>query len=158
MLTAASILRLADRRSKTLSLDTGSTAADARSFWIRTIQVKHLKAWTFRGMLTTDVLDRAIPWTELILRNSEMPRDLNLSISQRISVALAFVLTGIAIVSSVMNATVFLAPLIGLLFLMSAQYEVELTMTRRFKGTVATTLLIVSSGWPHSGLISLSSL
>ena len=58
-------------------------------------------------MLRTDVLDRAIPWTELILRNSEMPRDLNLSISQRISVALAFVLTGIAIVSSVMNARYF---------------------------------------------------
>jgi GT2 family glycosyltransferase len=111
-----------------------------------TIQVKHLKAWTFRGMLTTDVLYRAIPWTELILRNSDMPRDLNLGISQRISVALAFVLTGVAIVSSVMNATVFLAPLIGLLFLMSAQYEVELTVTRRFKGTVVTTLLIVFLG------------
>ena len=71
------------------------------------MQVKHLKEWSFYGMLRTDVLDRAIPWTELILRNSEMHRDLNLSISQRISVALAFVLIGIAIISSVMYARVF---------------------------------------------------
>ncbi len=111
-----------------------------------TLQVKHLKEWSFYGMLRTDVLDRAIPWTELILRNSEMHRDLNLSISQRISVALAFVLIGIAIISSVMYAKIFIAPLIGLLFLMCAQYEVELTATRRLKGSLATALLIIFLG------------
>src|SRR4051812_5651373 len=31
------------------------------------IEVKHLKRWTFRQMVKTDVFDRGIPWTELIL-------------------------------------------------------------------------------------------
>ena len=35
-----------------------------------------------------DVLDRGIPWTELILRDRNMPNDLSLQLSQRISVAL----------------------------------------------------------------------
>ena len=35
-----------------------------------------------------DILDRGIPWTELILRDRNMPNDLNLQLSQRISVAL----------------------------------------------------------------------
>jgi cellulose synthase/poly-beta-1,6-N-acetylglucosamine synthase-like glycosyltransferase len=33
----------------------------------KTLQVKHLKRWTFWNLLKTDILDRGIPWTELIL-------------------------------------------------------------------------------------------
>ncbi len=50
--------------------------------------MKHLKRWTFWGLVKTDVLDRGIPWTELILRDANMPDDLNLQLSQRVSVAL----------------------------------------------------------------------
>ncbi|MBI5083979.1 MAG: glycosyltransferase family 2 protein [Acidobacteria bacterium] len=46
----------------------------------REIQVKHLKRWTFLNLLKTDVLDRGIPWTELILRDQRMPNDLNLQL------------------------------------------------------------------------------
>ena len=42
------------------------------------LQVKHLKRWTFWGLVKTDILDRGIPWTELILRDRRMPNDLNL--------------------------------------------------------------------------------
>lgn len=52
------------------------------------IQCSHLKKWTFWGMVRTDVLQRGIPWTELILRTRFLPDDLNLAWSQRISVAL----------------------------------------------------------------------
>jgi glycosyltransferase involved in cell wall biosynthesis len=52
------------------------------------IQVTHLKAWSFLGLLKTDVFHRAIPWTSLILRHNNIPNDLNLSISQRISTVL----------------------------------------------------------------------
>jgi len=31
------------------------------------IQVKHLKRWTFLGMLRTDIFGRGIPWTRLLL-------------------------------------------------------------------------------------------
>ena len=52
------------------------------------LQVKHWKQWTLGQLLRTDIFDRGVPWTELILRSSSMPRDLNLQVSQRLSVAL----------------------------------------------------------------------
>jgi glycosyltransferase involved in cell wall biosynthesis len=56
----------------------------------KSIQVTHLKHWTLWNMIKTDVLDRGIPWTELMLREGEMPNNLNVSYSQRISVLLAY--------------------------------------------------------------------
>ncbi|HTQ55193.1 MAG TPA: glycosyltransferase family A protein [Bryobacteraceae bacterium] len=50
------------------------------------LQVKHLKQLSFFGMLKTDLADRAIPWTRLILRLRRMPADLNLRWGQRFSV------------------------------------------------------------------------
>jgi len=52
------------------------------------LQVKHLKRWDLAGLLRTDIFDRAIPWTMLMLRNGFMPNDLNLRIDQRFCVAL----------------------------------------------------------------------
>jgi glycosyltransferase involved in cell wall biosynthesis len=52
--------------------------------------VKHLKRWTLPGLLASDVRDRAIPWTLLILRERHMPNDLNVQWSQRVSVALTW--------------------------------------------------------------------
>lgn len=51
-------------------------------------QAQHLKVWTVRSMLKTDVLDRAIPWTRLNLEARAMPDDLNLRLSQRIAALL----------------------------------------------------------------------
>lgn len=53
------------------------------------IQVTHLKCWTFPGLVRTDFFDRALPWTELILRDKNLPNDLNLKRSQRVSAILA---------------------------------------------------------------------
>ncbi len=61
----------------------------------RDLRVKHLKKWTFWGLLKTDVLDRGIPWTELILRDQRMPNDLNLQISQRVSIGLVYLDAGL---------------------------------------------------------------
>ena len=58
------------------------------------IQVQHLKCWTLRSMIHTDIFDRGIPWTRLILRSGSMPNDLNVRWSQRLSVVLASVLSG----------------------------------------------------------------
>jgi GT2 family glycosyltransferase len=52
------------------------------------LQGKHLKKWTLRSMVRTDVYCRAIPWTRLILETKSAPDDLNLRDGQRISVAL----------------------------------------------------------------------
>jgi glycosyltransferase involved in cell wall biosynthesis len=51
--------------------------------------VKHLKRWTFRSHIRTEIFNRAIPWSKLILENGGMIRDLNLTMSHRISAALA---------------------------------------------------------------------
>lgn len=56
----------------------------------KTIQVTHLKRWTLWSIFKTDVVDRGIPWTELMLRGGEIPNYLNVKYSQRISVALAY--------------------------------------------------------------------
>jgi hypothetical protein len=45
-------------------------------------------------MLATDLMRRAVPWTELMLRQRRMVNDLNLKTHQRISVVLAFALLG----------------------------------------------------------------
>ncbi len=60
------------------------------------IECKHLKVWTFWNMVRTDVLQRGIPWTELILRTRFLPNDLNLSWAQRVSAGLSFLLVLLA--------------------------------------------------------------
>ncbi len=54
------------------------------------LTVKHLKHWTFSGLLESDIRDRAIPWTQLMLRERHIPNDLNVASGQRISVALIY--------------------------------------------------------------------
>ncbi|MBV8051776.1 MAG: glycosyltransferase family 2 protein [Acidobacteriaceae bacterium] len=51
------------------------------------LQVKHLKRWTLLGMIKSDVRDRAVPWSKLVLEIGTMPRDLNLTYSARFSAA-----------------------------------------------------------------------
>ncbi len=49
------------------------------------VRVKHHKRWSFAGLLRTDIFDRAVPWTELMLERREMADDLNLGTSGRVS-------------------------------------------------------------------------
>jgi glycosyltransferase involved in cell wall biosynthesis len=56
------------------------------------IQVKHLKRWDLPSLIRTDILQRAIPWSRLILESKIMPNDLNLKISQKISSVSVFLM------------------------------------------------------------------
>jgi GT2 family glycosyltransferase len=58
----------------------------------RNIYVKHLKHWTFYSLLRADFFYRALPWTELIHKNSNFINDLNLKYSSRVSVGLIYTL------------------------------------------------------------------
>lgn len=61
----------------------------------KTMQVKHYKAWTLKSLVKTDVFDRGIPWTRLLLANpSCRVNELNLQTQQRISVLAVFALAG----------------------------------------------------------------
>lgn len=50
-----------------------------------TWQVKHLKNWTLASMIHTDLFRRAIPWSQLLVREKRMDNDLNIDTSSRIS-------------------------------------------------------------------------
>jgi glycosyltransferase involved in cell wall biosynthesis len=52
------------------------------------LEVTHLKRWSLWSLLRTDIFDRAIPWTLLMLRDRAMPNDLNLRMVQRLCVLL----------------------------------------------------------------------
>jgi hypothetical protein len=60
----------------------------------KTLQVKHLKRWTVRSLLRADFFYRALPWTELILRRRQVPNDLNLRLSSRLSTLLVYAIPG----------------------------------------------------------------
>ena len=67
------------------------------------LQVKHLKRWTLRSLVATDVRKRAIPWTLLWLQGNKLPSDLNFAPDQRTAAALAIallVLTSAALLDS----------------------------------------------------------
>jgi GT2 family glycosyltransferase len=52
------------------------------------LQGTHLKKWTLRSVIRTDIRCRAMPWTRLILDTQSAPDDLNLRDGQRVSVGL----------------------------------------------------------------------
>jgi cellulose synthase/poly-beta-1,6-N-acetylglucosamine synthase-like glycosyltransferase len=73
-----------------IELGTRVTAAGYRIVLDRRIKAKHLKRWTLAGLLTSDIFDRGIPWTRLMLRAGEMVSTLNVTPVQRFSVALSY--------------------------------------------------------------------
>jgi glycosyltransferase involved in cell wall biosynthesis len=88
----------------------------------RGLRVKHLKKWTFWGLLKTDVLDRGIPWTELILRDQRMPNDLNLQISQRVSIGLVYLMLIYAAEHALRYGGYALLPLVTILFILLSSF------------------------------------
>ena len=68
-------------------------AAGYRVWLSPDIHVQHLKAWTLRSMLVTDIRDRAVPWSKLIAWRSAVTNQLNLTTHARVSAAAAVVAT-----------------------------------------------------------------
>jgi cellulose synthase/poly-beta-1,6-N-acetylglucosamine synthase-like glycosyltransferase len=66
------------------------TAAGYRVRLDPSLRACHLKRWTLRSMIVSDVRDRGIPWTQLILRGGRFGTDLNLKSSYRACVVLAY--------------------------------------------------------------------
>ena len=75
------------------------------------IQAKHLKRWSLGTLLRSDILDRALPWTRLILRSTRLPDDLNVALSQRVSAALVLASAALAVAGLVAGAPLALAGL-----------------------------------------------
>lgn len=54
----------------------------------KTIQGTHLKQWSLVSMIRTDITQRALPWSRLILESETIPDALNVKWDQRLSAAL----------------------------------------------------------------------
>lgn len=69
----------------------------------KTLQAKHLKKWTLHTLLRADVLDRAVPWTRLMLENNEVISDLNLQLRNKISAFLVGLLILMLVLAPLIN-------------------------------------------------------
>ena len=78
------------------------------------LQVKHLKRWGIVSLLRSDFFQRAIPWTELILRDHHFVNDLNLTLSSRLSVILIYLLVPVAVGAWWWPGFVFVGSAMGL--------------------------------------------
>lgn len=55
------------------------------------VQATHLKQWTLRSWLRTDIWSRAVPWTQMLLAEADaVPNDLNLDWKSRLSAVAAW--------------------------------------------------------------------
>jgi glycosyltransferase involved in cell wall biosynthesis len=63
---------------------------------MKTLQVTHLKRWSLAGLVKTDIINRAIPWTKLAVKKG-LPKDLNFKVSDRISGVICFLLLPLSI-------------------------------------------------------------
>lgn len=79
--------------------------AGAGVWLVKAAQATHLKRWTLRSMVRTDIRDRAWPWASLVLSGDAPAGDLNISTSQR--------LAALAAIALVMSAVVAVAAAIG---------------------------------------------
>lgn len=108
----------------------------------KNLQAKHLKRWTMLGIFRSDIFDRAIPWTRLILREKSLPKDLNLSIGQRIAALLAVATVGLFLLACCFRP--------GLAILPVLIYGLVVLADRGMPRAVMSILMLVSiaaAGW-----------
>ena len=63
-------------------------AGGAKLYLDKSLQVKHLKRWTLANTVSTDIFQRAVPWTRMLLATKNIPADLNLTYASRLSATL----------------------------------------------------------------------
>ncbi len=110
----------------------------------RTLRVKHLKKWTFWNLLKSDVLDRGIPWTEIILRDHHLPNDLNLQISQRVSIGLVYLMVAFTMMRAVRWGGYALVPMFAIIFILLSRYWSDGVENRSF--AVCAVMILTAAG------------
>jgi glycosyltransferase involved in cell wall biosynthesis len=73
-----------------IELGTWVTAAGFQIVLAPQVKAKHLKRWTLWSILKTDIFDRGVPWTRLMLRAGAAADSLNVKPAQRLSVVLVY--------------------------------------------------------------------
>jgi GT2 family glycosyltransferase len=78
------------------------------------IQGKHLKAWTLRSIVYTDLLVRGIPWVKLLLQHRSTSQTLNLGWRHRASAVSTLLLVAGGVFESILLAGVAVAALLAM--------------------------------------------
>jgi glycosyltransferase involved in cell wall biosynthesis len=99
------------------------TAAGFRLALDPSLTACHLKRWTLTSMIVSDIRDRGIPWTQLILRSGRFTSDLNLKSTYRACVVIAYALLLCLVLAAVDWRFAAPTPLLGAaLVLLSPRY------------------------------------
>jgi hypothetical protein len=74
------------------------------------IQATHLKRWTFRNMISTDLRDRGVPWTRLLIKREETSeaRSLNLRLQERICTVVVWLALWLAAIGLIRRESAWL--------------------------------------------------
>lgn len=82
-------------------IDLGYRLREAgNQIWLdKQMQVTHLKRWSLGSLLRSDIFDRAIPWSRLVLEKGRLIDDLNLKVEQRVSAALVAASAGLLLLA-----------------------------------------------------------
>ena len=91
-----------------IELGSRLVASGERIGMVKSLSVTHLKRWTPGRLLRSEIFDRAVPWTRLILASRRMPDDLNLRWSGRAGVVVACAL-GVSLVATPWSGWAWLA-------------------------------------------------
>jgi hypothetical protein len=75
-----------------IELGTWMSVAGHRIVLDNQIKVQHLKRWSLWSLLKTDIVDRGIPWVNLMLRVGAATTALNVQPTQRLSVVLIYLM------------------------------------------------------------------
>lgn len=95
------------------------------------LQFSHLKHYTLAGLVRSDVRNRAIPWTKLMLKNHIFRNDLNTRTNNVLSVIVAFLLLGALFWFWVVPlAWVAVLSLVGLFFFLNLDFILFVTHAR----------------------------
>jgi glycosyltransferase involved in cell wall biosynthesis len=105
------------------------------------IQARHLKRWTLGELLRSDIFDRGIPWTRLILERRAWPDHLNL---RRVHEVCALLLCGVLLAGLILVPPPqlgVLAVLAGLFLAVTGSWSDQSPHFRMDRGTGACTAL-----------------
>ena len=109
------------------------------------MQIRHLKRWTMRGLIKTDIFDRGMPWTRLALRDRRLPNDLNLGFSQRLSAFLLCAVVAYLSLIAVFHDALILPLILALFMLVAGNWSEETPHFQLSRRAQSLTYLLIAA-------------
>jgi glycosyltransferase involved in cell wall biosynthesis len=125
-----------------IELGSRVVASGATIRLVRHALAKHHKRWTLRGLWTTDIFRRAIPWSRLIAERRSSGRVLNASSRERLAAFLAHLVLLSAVIGLVAPCFFGLAVLAFLLYVYTQASFLSLVYRRGGAGTATVGLAL----------------